>query len=116
MLLALLAVAGAGAGAEERRIARIALIEGRATGPDIPTSPARTPTLVFAAGDSIELRWTSDREALLHLHGYDIEARAGPGGVASMMFSARAAGRFPVEIHGASGPNHVVLYVEIHPK
>ncbi len=37
----------------------------------------------------------------LHLHGYDIEKRIEPGAVTEMTFTARATGRFPVEVHVA---------------
>ena len=50
-------------------------------------------------GDAVKLRWTTDRPIILHLHGYDIEAKVEPGAVAEMAFAARATGRFPVEEH-----------------
>jgi hypothetical protein len=43
----------------------------------------------------VKLRWTTDRPIILHLHGYDIEAKVEPGAVTEMAFTARAAGRFP---------------------
>lgn len=50
-------------------------------------------------GDTVKLRWTTDRPIVLHLHGYDIERKVEPGAVAEMAFEARATGRFPVEEH-----------------
>jgi hypothetical protein len=73
-------------------------------------------------GDAVKLRWTSDRPILLHLHGYDIEARVEPGAVAEMAFTARAAGRFPVEEHkpnargGHSRGEASLVRVEVQPR
>ncbi len=53
-------------------------------------------------GDTVRLRWTTDRPIVLHLHGYDIEKKVEPGAVAEMVFAARATGRFPVEEHKPS--------------
>ena len=50
-------------------------------------------------GDSVRLRWTTDRPIMLHLHGYDIEKKVEPGTVSEMTFEAHATGRFPVEEH-----------------
>jgi hypothetical protein len=50
-------------------------------------------------GDTVKLRWTSDRPIVLHLHGYDIERKVEPGTVSEMAFVARATGRFSVEEH-----------------
>jgi hypothetical protein len=50
-------------------------------------------------GDAVRLRWSTDRPIILHLHGYDIEAKVVPGAVAEMAFVARVTGRFPVEEH-----------------
>ena len=64
----------------------------------------------------MELRWTSDRNIAVHLHGYDIEARVTPGATSVMAFRARIAGRFPVSEH-AHGARHErpLLYLEVHP-
>ncbi len=71
-------------------------------------------------GDVVELRWTSDKNQTLHLHGYDIEAEVRPGSPVVMRFDAFAAGRFPVEIHGDSqGGAHdqaVLVYLEVYPR
>src|SRR6266699_4867969 len=61
-------------------------------------------------GDSVTLRWTSDRPLILHLHGYDIEKRVAADAVTELAFTAYATGRFPIEIHapgpGAGGAAH----------
>ncbi len=70
-------------------------------------------------GERVELHWTSDAPLVLHLHGYDIEARVVPGSPATMRFLAKATGRFPVETHsgGTHGAGHgVLLYFEVYPK
>ena len=73
-------------------------------------------TVRVAQGDKVELRWTSDRRIVLHLHGYDLEATVTPAAPARMTFTATIAGRFPVTEH-AHGPGHhrAVLYLEVHP-
>jgi FtsP/CotA-like multicopper oxidase with cupredoxin domain len=70
-------------------------------------------------GETIELVWTSDEPAVLHLHGYDVETRVEPGTRSSMRFHARATGRFAVETHGIGrekGRHITLVYVEVHPK
>jgi hypothetical protein len=74
-------------------------------------------------GDSVTLRWTSDRPVILHLHGYDIEKRVAPGAVTEFGFTARATGRFPIEIHGpgarAGGAAHEaepLAVIEVYPR
>jgi hypothetical protein len=72
-------------------------------------------------GDTVKLRWTSDRPIVLHLHGYDIERKVEPGGVAEMSFVARATGRFPVEEHkpdakgGRSHDEAALVHIEVLP-
>jgi hypothetical protein len=70
-------------------------------------------------GDIVKLRWTTDQPIVLHLHGYDIEMKIGPGTVGVMDFAARATGRFPVEVHGsAGGHSHgeaPLVRIEVYP-
>jgi hypothetical protein len=73
-------------------------------------------TVRVTKGDTVELRWSSDRAIDLHLHGYDVEVRAAPDAPQVMRFEARATGRFPVEIHGSSGRHTTLIYVEVHPR
>lgn len=81
-------------------------------------------TLRVEQGDQVEVRWTSDRPATLHLHGYDLELEVGPAAPASMRFEAFATGRFPVTLHRAENHPHgghgggepVMLYIEVHPR
>src|SRR5262249_10620086 len=64
-------------------------------------------------GDSVEIVWSADRRTVLHLHGYDIEVTVDPEETKVMAFQARAAGRFPIEIHGTR--HTVVIYLEVQP-
>jgi len=94
----------------------ILVTDGRASGADL-TSPARgAPVLRLIQGAAVELRIASDRDAVLHLHGYRIETRTAPGAPAVMVFTARAAGRFPVETHATNGRHVALFYIEVHPK
>jgi hypothetical protein len=72
-------------------------------------------------GDTVILRWTSDRPLELHLHGYDVEAEVGLDKPAEMKIDAHATGRFPVEVHShdksQGGHNHQALFhLEVYPK
>ena len=49
-------------------------------------------------GDSVKLRWTTDRPIMLHLHGYDIEKKVDAGGSVSFAFPAKIGGVFEVEL------------------
>ena len=71
--------------------------------------------------DLVRLRWSTDREIMLHLHGYDIEKKVEPGAVAEMSFTARATGRFPVSVHkpkqdGGHTHDPPLVHVEVHPR
>jgi len=73
-------------------------------------------------GDAVELEFSTDEEAELHLHGYDRLIKVEPATTAVLRLDATIAGRFPIEAHGfASGRSghggHVVLlYLEVHPR
>jgi len=70
-------------------------------------------------GEVVELRWTSDEPAELHLHGYDLEIEVRPDAPASMVVEAAATGRFPITSHGwgAGGHGHDALtYLEVYPR
>jgi hypothetical protein len=71
-------------------------------------------------GDTVILRWKSDKPLELHLHGYDVTTRVTPGAPAEMKVSARATGRFPVEVHvvGARGghAHKPIFHLEVYPE
>jgi hypothetical protein len=77
--------------------------------------PKAMRTIKVQEGDAVRLRLSADRSMILHLHGYDIEKRVGPGAVAEMAFTANATGRFPLEVHSdeQQGP---IAYVEVYPR
>jgi hypothetical protein len=71
-------------------------------------------------GDVVNLRWTTDRPMLLHLHGYDIEKRIAPGAPAELAFTAYATGRFPIHIHAPGGrqphDDAPLVTIEVYPQ
>ncbi|HEY4738133.1 MAG TPA: hypothetical protein VIH63_12135 [Xanthobacteraceae bacterium] len=75
-------------------------------------------------GDLVELLFTGDEAAELHLHGYDIKFELKPNAPANIQFTARIAGRFPLEVHrfgtdATAGRSHIagpLLYVEVLPQ
>lgn len=80
-------------------------------------------TIRVMAGDTVELRWTTDEATTVHLHGYDLALALDPAGEARMRIEANATGRYPISAHGfgdASGKGAqrevVLLYLEVHPK
>jgi len=84
--------------------------------------PANMRLIRVKQGDSVKLRWRSDRPITLHLHGYDIERKVVPGAVAEMAFTANVTGRFPVEEHRAeTGGGHShgqapLVRLEVYPR
>jgi hypothetical protein len=104
MWLAFVAVSS---GTAEPRVFELAIKNGR-----LP-EPQRL--VRVRQGDEVTLKWTTDRALTLHLHGYDIEAKLLPQMPVDMGFTARATGRFPIEIHGA-GTEHTIGHLEVHPR
>lgn len=72
------------------------------------------PVIRARQGETVKLRWSSDRAMTIHLHGYNIEVRLPSNGEITMDFIARATGRFPVERHGGNG-HAALLYLEVRP-
>ena len=71
-------------------------------------------------GEDVELVWTSDESANLHLHGYDIEFKVTPDAPTPITFTAHATGRFPITSHGFGNRHEhghdTLLYLEVYPK
>lgn len=67
-------------------------------------------------GDDVTLRWTTDKALTVHLHGYDIEKSLSPGTPVLMRFTARATGRYPIEVHVRGGGERTLAHVEVHPR
>jgi hypothetical protein len=83
--------------------------------------PASMRLIRVKQGDTVRLRWSSDRTMILHLHGYDIERKVGPGAATEMRFTARATGRFPVSVHkpqqdGGHTHDPPLVHVEVYPR
>jgi hypothetical protein len=77
-------------------------------------------TIRVTQGESLELVWTSDETAELHLHGYDISFEVSPETPAIVTFDANATGRFPITSHGFGGQkghgHEALLYIEVYPQ
>ena len=75
-------------------------------------------------GDRVELVFTGDEPAELHLHGYDIKLDLKANEPGKIQFTAMIAGRFPLEVHRFgtgtnAGRSHItgpLLYVEVLPR
>ena len=115
--LALLAAHGAAGAGDAPVVHELAIADRAVVG---------EPVVRVTEGDRVELRWTTDEAAEIHLHGYDVVLGLVPGATATMAFDAHATGRFPVTAHGFgahgeedAGHGHdeaVLLYVEVHPR
>jgi hypothetical protein len=81
---------------------------------------ANPPVIAVTQGQLIELVWTTDEGAMLHLHGYDIMFNISPEQPSIINFKAYATGRFPVIAHQYSGQTvehyRAMLYLEVYPK
>ncbi len=77
--------------------------------------PAAQRLIRVTQGDDVTLRWTTDAPLEIHLHGYDVEVKLMPGPPRSARFTAKAAGRFPIEAHGG-GREWTIAYLEVHPR
>ena len=103
--VALATIAGAAAAASQSF--SVELAGGRAKGEE---------TLKVNKGDQVQVRFTSDQPIVLHLHGYDIEAKVAPSAPALLTFKADLAGRFPMHEHREGAGNHrAVLFIEVQP-
>jgi hypothetical protein len=77
-------------------------------------------------GDVLELVFTTDEFAELHLHGYDLYLNIEPGTPSTLRIDATISGRFPLESHRFGKANteprvgahdHIVLlYLSIYPR
>jgi hypothetical protein len=70
-------------------------------------------------GDTVVIGWRADRQATVHLHGYDIETTVMPERMSEMSFAATATGRFPIELHAVESTksrHSVLIYLEVHPR
>jgi FtsP/CotA-like multicopper oxidase with cupredoxin domain len=98
------------------RVIDLTLDGDRLTGAGLVRTGSAAPTLRLGQGDAVVLRWAASRPTVLHLHGYRLATEAGPGKMAELAFTARAAGRFAVETHRADGRHAALLYLEVLPR
>ncbi len=71
-------------------------------------------TFRITEGDDVRIDWRTDEVADLHLHGYDLHAKAEPGRTVSLTFKAHTAGRFPISAHNFG--HATLVYLEIYPR
>jgi heme/copper-type cytochrome/quinol oxidase subunit 2 len=64
-------------------------------------------------GDEVTLRVTSDAPDELHLHGYNLSLQVVPETTATLRFTAKLTGRFPVESHKTEA---TLGAVEVYPQ
>jgi hypothetical protein len=73
-------------------------------------------------GDTVEIAFTSDQAAELHLHGYDLSVTLAPATAATLRFEAKFGGRFALEAHRFGPPGQkqqrevTLLYLEVLPR
>ena len=78
---------------------------------------AKPPVLSVFENDRVVVRLTSDKSMHVHLHGYDIESDVAPDHPTSFGFTAKATGRFPIEIHSKEPHKQRPLaYIEVQPR
>ena len=116
LLLAGLSGDAALAQGKSGRVVDFGISEGKIFGPGVDTQAKGGPTLRLRQGERVELRWTSDRPLVVHIHSHGIEASVPAGRPTSTVFEARAAGRFPVERHDVVGRHVTLLYIEVMPR
>jgi hypothetical protein len=107
LALAALTVAAAAAGAAPQSFS-VELAGGRVKGGN--------ETLKVRQGDQVEVRVSSDKPIVLHLHGYNIETQVAPPAPGLLTFEAKVAGRFPMHEHRQGAGNHrAVMFIEVRP-
>lgn len=98
------------------RIVELSVDEETVTGHGLLRRGTVAPTLRLLQGETVVLRWASNRPVVLHVHGYRLAAEARPGQEGEMAFAAKAAGRFAVETHRSDGRHAALLYLEVMPR
>lgn len=67
---------------------------------DLVLVSGETPVVVLTHGQTYRVSVHAARSIEMHLHGYDLTARAAPGAPALFAFKTEHTGRFPIETHG----------------
>jgi hypothetical protein len=101
-----LALAVAGSAAAQPRIFELTIEKGRL--------PENQRLVRVRQGEEVILKWRADQAVVLHLHGYDIEAKVSPATWTEMRFTAAATGRFPIELHAQT--HATIAHLEVHPR
>jgi hypothetical protein len=68
--------------------------------------------LAVSSGEHVVLEVTSDTEAAVHVHGYDLLERVPAGGTVRFEFEAEFEGIFEVEVHADHAEPIAELRVE----
>jgi hypothetical protein len=101
-----LAIILAGGAIAEPRIFELTIEKGRL--------PEHQRLVRVQQGEEVILKWRADQAVVLHLHGYDIEAKVSPANWTEMRFTATATGRFPIELHTQA--HATIAHLEVHPR
>jgi hypothetical protein len=86
------------------RVERVRMRDGGPAG-----EPRR---ITFESGDTIRLRFTSNVDDEVHIHGYEKTLRVPGGGAGTISFKAGAEGRFEIESHTT---NRLLATLEVRP-
>jgi len=106
-VVATASLAQAGSAPPAARTFTVAVAGGKVKGSD---------TLKVKQGERVELHFTSDQPMVLHLHGYELQAKVEPPKPSVLAFKADLTGRFPVHQHReGAGSHRAVLFVEVYP-
>ena len=84
----------------------------------ISSGPPGSVLSVFSAnvGDTVSLIVSSNRDAELHVHGYEKSFEISPTGKVTLTFVAQYAGSFPIHVHERNGTMLQVAVLEVHPR
>jgi hypothetical protein len=90
------------------QVERTATLAGQQLDPD---------AIDVCRGQRVTLNVTTQRDGVLHLHGYDDQGAAvqiRTGETAHLVFTASRAGQFPMEMHDANGSSEEVGILTVH--
>ncbi len=97
-------------------IVELTITNGALHGTDV--APARPAGVISVAqNQATTLRFVTDDDVTVHLHGYEVYADVVPGAASELSFDARATGRFVLEAHGLGDhQDTTIAYVEVLPR
>ena len=84
----------------------------------VSSEPPDGALLVFAAnqGDIVSLVVSSNRDAELHVHGYEKSVDLSPAGKVALTLVAKDAGSFPIHVHESNGSMLQVAVLQVQPR